>query len=97
QLAGSPRLRLSFLLDRPRSNELTLLRQLVLDEAAGGLMATLRAHHLCDGARLLVPYHSAMQTLVSGELALIDEQQAAEVEGWVHHWLQRLTALTARQ
>ncbi|WP_168386347.1 pyrroloquinoline quinone biosynthesis protein PqqF [Erwinia amylovora] len=97
QLAGSPRLRLSFLLDRPRSNELTLLRQLLLDEAAGGLMATLRAHHLCDGARLLVPYHSALQTLVSVELALIDEQQAAEVEGWVHHWLQRLTALTARQ
>ncbi|UWS32952.1 pyrroloquinoline quinone biosynthesis protein PqqF [Erwinia pyrifoliae] len=97
QLAGSPRLRLSFLLDRPRSGELTLLRQLWLDEAAGGLMATLRARNLCDGARLLLPYHSALQTLVSFEMVLVDESQAAEVEGWLRHWLQRLATLTAQQ
>lgn len=95
QLAGAPRLRLSFLLNRPRGGELTLLRQLLLDEAAGGLMATLRARNLCDGARLLLPYQSALQTLVSFELVLVDESQAAEVEGWVRHWLQRLATLTA--
>lgn len=95
QLAGAPRLRLSFLLDRPRGGELTLLRQLWLDEAAGGLMATLRARNLCDGARLLLPYQSALQTLVSFDIVLVDESQAAEVEGWVHGWLQRLTTLAA--
>jgi coenzyme PQQ biosynthesis probable peptidase PqqF len=97
QLSGAPRLRLSYLLDGEYQRELTLLRQLLLDEAEGGLMAALRADDLADEARLLLAYRSASQTVVSIELTLADRQQSAAVEGRVLHWLQQLTQLTAQQ
>lgn len=97
QLPGAPRLRLSYLLDGTLRGELTLLRQLLLDEAPGGLMAALRAEDRVDDVRLLLAYRSPAQTVVSIELTLTDAGQAAPVEGRVHHWLRQLERLSPAQ
>ncbi|QGU89046.1 pyrroloquinoline quinone biosynthesis protein PqqF [Erwinia sorbitola] len=95
QLGGAPRLRLSFLLDRPGG--LALLRQLLLDEAQGSLMAALREQEWCDDIRLLLPYRSAQQTVISIELVLVDAREAERAEALVQHWLMQLAAITAGQ
>lgn len=97
QLNGAPRLRLSFLLNQKINGGLALLRQLLLDEAPGSLMATLREQELCDGARLLQPYRSAQQTVIALELVLVDAGDADRAEACVHHWLAQLERLTPAQ
>ncbi|MFK8257760.1 pyrroloquinoline quinone biosynthesis protein PqqF [Erwinia sp. AnSW2-5] len=97
QLSGAPRLRLSFLLDQRIDSGLALLRQLLLDEAPGSLMATLREQERCDGARLLLPYRSAQQTVITLELVLVDAGDADRVEARVHHWLAQLARLSPAQ
>lgn len=97
QLNGAPRLRLSFLLDQRIDGGLALLRQLLLDEAPGGLMATLREQELCDAARLLLPYRSARQTVIALELVLVEAGDADRAEARVHHWLAQLARLTTAQ
>lgn len=97
QLNGAPRLRLSFLLDQRVDSGLALLRQLLLDEAPGSLMATLREQELCDGARLLLPYRSAQQTVITLELGLMNAGDADRAEARVHHWLAQLMRLTPAQ
>ncbi len=91
------RLRLSFLLQHGFSEEITLLRQLLLDEAEGSLMAALRAEGLCDELRVLRPYISAQQQVLSIELTLPAPQFAAIAEGLLHHWLHRLAKLSDEQ
>ncbi|ROR13475.1 insulinase family protein [Erwinia sp. JUb26] len=91
------RLRLSFLLSGDFSEELTLLRQLLRDEAEGSLMAALRAEGLCDELRVLRPYISAEQQVLSIELTLVEPQHAAVAEGLFHHWLRRLAGLSDGQ
>ncbi|MCQ4094224.1 pyrroloquinoline quinone biosynthesis protein PqqF [Erwinia persicina] len=97
QLTGAPRLRLSFLLNQRIDGGLTVLRQLLLDEAAGSLMATLREQALCDAARLLLPYRSAQQAVITLELVLVDAGDADRVEACVHRWLAQLARLTPAQ
>jgi len=97
QLNGAPRLRLSFLLNQRIDGGLALLRQLLLDEAAGSLMASLREQELCDGARLLLPYRSAQQTVITLELVLVEAGDADRAEARVHHWLAQLARLTTTQ
>lgn len=97
QLNGTPRLRLSFLLDQRVDSGLALLRQLLLDEAPGSLMATLREQELCDAARLLLPYRSARQTVITFELQLVDAGDADRAEARVHHWLAQLMRITPAQ
>jgi len=97
QQPDGERLRLSFLLPGGFTPELTLLRQLLLDEAEGSLMAALRALGLCDELRVLQPYVSAGQQLFSLELTLVSSQHAAVAEGLVHYGLQRLAQLTELQ
>lgn len=97
QLTGAPRLRLSFLLNQRIDGGLTVLRQLLLDEAAGSLMATLREQALCDAARLLLPYRSAQQAVITFELVLVDAGDADRAEACVHRWLAQLGRLTPAQ
>lgn len=97
QRPDGERLRLSFLLSGGFSEELTLLRQLLRDEAEGSLMAALRAEGLCDELRVLRPYISAEQQVLSIELTLVEPQHAAMAEGLLHHWLQRLAGLSDAQ
>lgn len=97
QLTGAPRLRLSFLLNQRIDGGLTVLRQLLLDEAAGSLMATLREQALCDAARLLLPYRSAQQAVITLELVLVDAGDADRAEACVHRWLAQLGRLTPAQ
>ncbi|WP_455812328.1 pyrroloquinoline quinone biosynthesis protein PqqF [Pseudomonas graminis] len=97
QLNGAPRLRLSFLLDQRVEGGLALLRQLLLDEAPGSLMATLREQELCDSARLLLSYRSVQQTVVTLELILVDASDADRAEARVHHWMAQLARLTPAQ
>ncbi|MBK0032521.1 pyrroloquinoline quinone biosynthesis protein PqqF [Erwinia sp. S43] len=97
QRPDGDRLRLSFLLNGHFREELTLLRQLLRDEAEGSLMAALRAEGLCDELRVLRPYVSARQQVLSIELTLVAPQHAAVAEGLLHHWLRRLTGLSDEQ
>ncbi|MBD8215164.1 pyrroloquinoline quinone biosynthesis protein PqqF [Erwinia persicina] len=97
QLNGAPRLRLFFLLNQRIDGGLALLRQLLLDEAAGSLMATLREQALCDAARLLLPYRSAQQAVITLELVLVDAGNAERAEACVHRWLAQLARLTPAQ
>ncbi|MEJ4045677.1 insulinase family protein [Erwinia sp. SLM-02] len=97
QRPDGERLRLSFLLSGDFSEELTLLRQLLCDEAEGSLMAALRAEGLCDELRVLRPYISAEQQVLSIELTLVEPQHAAVAEGLLHHWLRRLAGLSDGQ
>lgn len=97
QRPDGERLRLSFLLNGHFREELTLLRQLLRDEAEGSLMAALRAEGLCDELRVLRPYVSAEQQVLSIELTLVAPQHAAVAEGLLHHWLRRLAGLSDEQ
>lgn len=97
QLSGAPRLRLSFLFSQRIDDGLALLRQLLLDEAPGSLMAALREQALCDDIRLLLPYRNARQTVVAIELVLVSAHLADQAEARVHHWLRQLLLLTPAQ
>ncbi|MCW1873556.1 pyrroloquinoline quinone biosynthesis protein PqqF [Erwinia sp. INIA-01] len=97
QRPDGERLRLSFLLTGGFSEELTLLRQLLRDEAEGSLMAALRAEGLCDELRVLRPYVSVEQQVLSIELTLVAPHHAAGAEGLLHHWLRRLAGLSDEQ
>ena len=90
-------LRLSFLLPCGFTPELTVLRQLLLDEAEGSLLAVLRERGQCDGLRVLRPYCSRDQQILSIELTLVAEQYAAAAEGVLQYGLQRLALLNGQQ
>ena len=94
QRSDGERLRCSFLLPSGLLPELTVLRQLLLDEAEGSLLAVLRAQGLCEGLRVLRPYVSHDQQLVSIELTLVAAHHAAAAEGIVLHCLQQLAQLS---
>ncbi|MBJ9999948.1 insulinase family protein [Erwinia sp. S38] len=97
QRPDGERLRLSFLLNGHFREELTLLRQLLRDEGEGSLMAALRAEGLCDELRVLRPYVSVEQQVLSIELTLVAPHHAAVAEGLLHHWLRRLAGLSDEQ
>uniref|UniRef100_A0A8R2H7T1 Coenzyme PQQ synthesis protein F N-terminal lobe domain-containing protein n=1 Tax=Acyrthosiphon pisum TaxID=7029 RepID=A0A8R2H7T1_ACYPI len=90
-------LRFAFLVDGRFAEEMTLLRQLLLDEAEGGLMAALREEGLADGVRLLLPYQSPQQQLVCFEFIGGERQDGVKLAARLHHWLGQLALLSETQ
>ena len=101
QQAGAPRLQLSFKLEitRQKAVSLTVLRQLVIDEAQHGLLDVLSARGLCDSLQLIKPYESETEAILTFEFLLNagEQQLAAEVETIFSCWLRQLEMLTTTQ
>ncbi|RJT32774.1 pyrroloquinoline quinone biosynthesis protein PqqF [Rahnella woolbedingensis] len=93
-LEGSPRLRFSFPV--AYCPALTLLRQLVTDEAPGSLLDTLRTLALADNVRVSLPYTSASDAILSIEFLACDTTSAvrARIETLFCHWLQQIRDLS---
>ncbi|RRZ96953.1 pyrroloquinoline quinone biosynthesis protein PqqF [Erwinia sp. 198] len=99
QSAAAQHLQLSFLLNDPQPASLTLLRELLTDQASGSLLATLREQGLCDNISLLEPYRSARQSVASVRFQLNGLQlaQCARIETLFRRWLAQLSGLTQQQ
>lgn len=101
QQAGAPRLQFSFKLEitRQKAVSLTVLRQLVIDEAQRGLLDALSARGLCDSLQLIKPYESETEAILTFEFLLNagEQQRAAEVETIFACWLRQLEMLTTTQ
>ena len=95
--AGCERLRITFLLAGDPRAELSLLRQQLLDEASGSLMALLRARGLVDGVRLLALRQSDRQTVMVIEFMSGAGQAPAPVMAALWAWLRQLNELTPVQ
>lgn len=95
RLEGSPRLRFSFPVTP--SSALTLLRQLLTDEAPGSLLDQLRTQALADSVRVSLPYISASDVILSIEFLACDATDAVRgrIETLFSHWLQQIRDLTA--
>ena len=93
RLDGSPRLRFSFPVTP--SPALTLLRQLLADEAPGSLLDQLRTQALADSVQVSLPYASDSDAILSIEFLACDTTPAlcARVETLFCHWLQQIHAL----
>lgn len=99
---GAPRLQLSFRLPethRQQASILTLLRQLLVDEAQHSLLAALRLLGDSDTLQLLMPYCSDNGSIVTAEIVLnsTHPQTAARVEAIFNHWLRQLSTLSLAQ
>ena len=101
KLAGAARLQLSFKLTLARQTavSLTMLRQLVIDEAQHSLLDTLSERGLCDSLQLMKPYESETEAIVTFEFLLNTSEQriAVEVNALFSCWLRQLDALTTAQ
>lgn len=106
QLPGAERLQFSFLIASPEPQTFSLLQELLGDTASHSLLATLRAHGLCDEIDLLEPYRSDAQAVISVVFHLCDRADVkseavasvpAAVEALFGHWLKLLSSLTAQQ
>lgn len=106
QLPGAERLQFSFLIASPEPQTFSLLQELLCDTASHSLLATLRAHGLCDEIALLEPYRSDAQAVISVVFHLCDSAGVkseavasvpAAVEALFGHWLKLLSGLTAQQ
>jgi coenzyme PQQ biosynthesis probable peptidase PqqF len=97
KIHGVPQLQLAFLLPPTvPATALTLLRQWVRDEAAQGLLATLRARGLCDEVRVLIAYRSTEAWMISLAFSGSDLNLSmhAEIEALFHQWRQALVPLS---
>lgn len=96
---GMEQLQLHFLISQPDVSLLSVLQELLMDKARGSLLAVLREAGLCDDLRLLEPYRSLQQSVLSVEFLLSESglEQCAAVEAIFTHWLLQLQALTADQ
>lgn len=97
KVRGVPRLQLAFLLPAAiPARALTLLRQLVTDEADQGLLATLRARGVCDGLQVQVVYRSAQAWVISLTFSGSGMQPpwCAEAEALFYQWRQALASLS---
>ena len=95
RLESSPRLRFSFPVTPCPA--LTLLRQLLTDEAPGSLLEQLRTQALADSVRVSLPYASAGDAILSIEFMACATAPAlrAGVETLFCHWLQQIRDLSA--
>ncbi|VTQ52159.1 Protease 3 precursor [Campylobacter jejuni] len=95
RLDGSPRLRFSFPVTPCPA--LTLLRQLLEDEAPDSLLDQLRTQALADNVRVSLPYASARDAILSIEFLVCDTTSAlrARLETLFRHWLQQIRDLSA--
>ncbi|MBU9810744.1 pyrroloquinoline quinone biosynthesis protein PqqF [Rahnella sp. SL6] len=94
RLESSPRLRFSFPVTL--SPALTLLRQLLTDEAPGSLLEQLRTQALADSVRVSLPYTDTTHAILSIEFLVCDTPLAlrAGVETLFCHWLQQVRDLS---
>ena len=97
--SGMEQLQLHFLISQPDASLLSVLQELLMDKAQGSLLAALREAGLCDDLKLLEPYRSQQQSLLSVEFLLSEPglEQCAAVEAIFKHWLVSLSSLTAEQ
>lgn len=97
--SGMEQLQLHFLVSQPDVSLLSVLQELLMDKAQGSLLSALREAGLCDDIKLLEPYRTPQQSVLSVEFLLIESglEQCAAVEAIFKHWLVRLPALTADQ
>lgn len=95
RLEGSPRLRFSFPVTPCPA--LTLLRQLLTDEAPDSLLDTLRAQALADDVRVSLPYASGSGDILSIEFLVCEATSAirARIETTFRQWLQQIRDLSA--
>ncbi|MCP1104001.1 pyrroloquinoline quinone biosynthesis protein PqqF [Serratia nevei] len=99
-LPGTPQLRLAFALPRVHSRGwLRRLERLLLDEAAGGLLARLRAQTYCDAVRLDYSRCSENNALLSFIFTVNhgSATEAAHIESALLAWLQALQTLAPAQ
>ncbi|WP_213989164.1 pyrroloquinoline quinone biosynthesis protein PqqF [Sodalis sp. dw_96] len=99
QVAGGPRLRLSFALNGWRNCDAggyDILRALLNDEADGSLMAWLRERDWCDGADLINSWRGPDTAIVAVEFTLTRDDPAlgVQVERAFLYWLTQLSALS---
>lgn len=94
--ATAERLYLSFALAAEHRQMLSLLREMLSDNAAHSLLARLRERGLCDTVHLLEPWRSHQQTLIS----VMFECEAADpapTEALFGHWLSFAARLNISQ
>lgn len=91
-------LTLSFLLPANARGALRQLETLLLDETAGGLMATLRQHNLATALSLQADRLDASRLWLRLTFTLTDESvSAAHIEALFFRWLQAVGALDETQ
>lgn len=95
RLDGSPRLRFSFPVTPCPA--LSLLRQLLTDEAPDSLLDILRTQALADDVRVSLPYASGSGDILSIEFLVCDTTSAirARIETLFCLWLQQIRDLSA--
>jgi len=95
RLDGSPRLRFSFPVTHCPA--LTLLRQLLTDEAPDSLLDTLRTQALADDVRVSLPYASERDAILSVEFLVCETSPGlrARIETLFCLWLQQFRDLSA--
>jgi len=99
QSPAAEQLLLSFPLTRITPAVLSVLRELLTDQAANSLLSTLQARGLCHDIQLWEPYRSPQQSLLSVvfQLSAPRREQGAAIEAVFRRWLQCLAGLTPRQ
>ncbi|WP_439291303.1 MULTISPECIES: pyrroloquinoline quinone biosynthesis protein PqqF [Rahnella] len=95
RLDGSPRLRFSFPVTHCPA--LTLLRQLLTDEATNSLLDILRTQALADDVRVSLPYASERDAILSVEFLVCETSPGlrARIETLFCLWLQQFRDLSA--
>ncbi len=99
QYSAPEQLQLHFLLSEPDRFLLSVMQELLNDNAEGSLLATLREAGLCEDLTLLEPYRNPHQSVigVSFMLSASGVEQCAAVEAIFTRWLIKLPSLTAGQ
>ncbi|WP_158784587.1 pyrroloquinoline quinone biosynthesis protein PqqF [Pantoea sp. BAV 3049] len=99
QSSNTEQLMLSFPVTAMAATQLSLLQELLTDKATSSLLATLQEQGLCDDIRLLEPYRSPQQSLLSVvfQLSEASPEQGAAVEALFCRWLQLLHGITQQQ
>ena len=95
--ATAERLYLSFAVAAEHRPMLSILREMLSDNAAHSLLARLREQGLCDSLHLLEPWRSQQQTLTSVMFELCEGANPAATEALFAHWLSFAARLNTGQ
>lgn len=95
--ATAERLYLGFAIAGEHRQMLSILREMLSDNAAHSLLARLREQGLCDAVHLLEPWRSDQQTLISVMFELCDAADPAATEARFSHWLRFAARLNIGQ
>ncbi|RWR01221.1 hypothetical protein ED28_14970 [[Pantoea] beijingensis] len=102
RIQDAPRLSFAFPLhpvEQQDCQPLTLLRQLLTDEAQGSLLAVLREKGYCDNLQVSLPYYTPDAAILRIEFEVTDSDSAlsAAIEAIFTVWLSSLARLDAAQ